>query len=86
MSGGSSFVFWICLFVGCTALPMSIDLLRVFLPRKFLSGRLVEAWQRPLRLKVRVGCEGMREEGGRNGRGQAIVGPWLRRAVHYINN
>ena len=54
MSGGSSFVFWICLFVGCTALPMSIDLLRVFLPRKFLSGRLVEAWQRPLLLAMVV--------------------------------
>ena len=54
MSGGSSFVFWICLFVSCTALPMSIDLLRVFLPRKFLSGRLVEAWQRPLLLAMVV--------------------------------
>ena len=49
---GSGFVFWICLFVGCTAIPMTIDLLRVFLPRRFLSGRLVERWQRPLLLAM----------------------------------
>ena len=29
----STLVFFICLFVGCTTLPMTIDLLRVFLPR-----------------------------------------------------
>ena len=40
----STLVFFICLFVGCTTLPMTIDLLRVFLPRKLLTGRLVEAW------------------------------------------
>jgi hypothetical protein len=44
----SAFVFWICVFVGATTLPMSIDLLRVFLPRRLRSGRLVEEWQRPL--------------------------------------
>ena len=40
----STLVFFICLFVGCTTLPMTIDLLRVFLPRKLPTGRLVEAW------------------------------------------
>lgn len=49
---GSSFTLWICVFVGCTAVPMSIDLLRVFLPRRLQSGRLVEAWQRPLLLAM----------------------------------
>ena len=53
--GSSSIVFWICLFVGCTAIPMTLDLLRVFLPRRLLSGRLVEAWQRPLLLAM-VAC------------------------------
>ena len=50
----SSFVFWICLFVGCTTLPMTIDLLRVFLPRRLRTGRLVEAWQRPVLLAMVV--------------------------------
>ena len=50
----STLVFFICLFVGCTTLPMTIDLLRVFLPRKLLTGRLVEAWQRPLLLAMVV--------------------------------
>ena len=53
---GSSFVFWICLFVMLTALPMTIDMLRVFLPRSWLSsGRLVAAWQRPVLLAM-VAC------------------------------
>ena len=50
----STLVFFICLFVGCTTLPMTIDLLRVFLPRRLLTGRLVEAWQRPLLLAMVV--------------------------------
>ena len=54
-SSSTSIVFWICLFVGCTAVPMALDLLRIFLPRRMASGRLVEQWQRPLLLAM-VAC------------------------------
>ena len=53
---GSSLVFWICLFVGCTAVPMTIDLLRIFFPASLSgSGRLVASWQRPVLLAM-VAC------------------------------
>ena len=49
-------VFWICLFVGCTAVPMTVDLLRTFFPASTgRSGRLVAQWQRPV-LLVMVAC------------------------------
>ena len=51
----SSLVFWICLFVGCTAVPMTVDMLRIFLPATASrSGRLVAAWQRPVLLAMVV--------------------------------
>ena len=48
--------FWIFLFVGCTAVPMTMDMLRVFLPPSlFRSGRMVAAWHRPVLLAM-VAC------------------------------
>ena len=47
-------VYWMCLFVGCTALPMTIDLARLFCPASVLNrcGRLLAAWQRPVLLAM----------------------------------
>ncbi|KAL1500577.1 hypothetical protein AB1Y20_013232 [Prymnesium parvum] len=45
-------VFWVVLCVGGTAVPMALDLLRSFLPRKYQMGRLVAGWQKPLLLSM----------------------------------
>jgi hypothetical protein len=50
-------VFWMCLFVGCTALPMVVDLARLYFPASMgRGGRLVMAWhwERPVMLSMVV--------------------------------
>jgi len=54
---GMDLVFWMCLFVGCTALPMVVDLARLYFPASMgRGGRLVIAWhwERPVMLSMVV--------------------------------
>jgi len=54
---GMDLVFWMCLFVGCTALPMVVDLARLYFPASMgRGGRLVMAWhwERPVMLSMVV--------------------------------
>ena len=45
-------VFWVILCVGGTAVPMTLDLVRSFLPREYRIGRLVAGWQKPVLLSM----------------------------------
>ena len=44
--------FWLVLCVMGTAIPMTLDLVRTFLPANMRSGRLIAAWHRPVLLAM----------------------------------
>ena len=54
-------VFWICLFVGCTAVPMTVDLLRTFFPAS--TGRSGRSGARERRARV-LRREGLADKQG----------------------
>ena len=45
-------MFWVIICVGGTAIPVTLDLARSFLPRDYQLGRLVASWQKPLLLSM----------------------------------
>ena len=45
-------VFWVILCVGGTTVPLTLDLVRSFLPRAYRTGRLVAGWQKPVLLSM----------------------------------